>query len=82
MTDDLDRQLVKLIAESKMRHAKLRRERYMAAIMPDAPVDIAQGLCDVIDQVGTGRELSLAKTKIQEAMFWLSAHLTKQDELH
>lgn len=30
-----------------------------------------------IDEVGTSRELSLAKTKIEEAVMWAVKHITK-----
>lgn len=34
-------------------------------------------LHDLIDSMGASRELSLAKTKIEEAVMWAVKHLTK-----
>lgn len=32
---------------------------------------------NLVDSIGTSRELSLAKTKIEEAVFWAVKHVTK-----
>ena len=39
--------------------------------------DIGLEFHDLLEQLGTSRELSLAKTKIEEAVFWSVKHLTK-----
>jgi hypothetical protein len=31
----------------------------------------------LLDRLGTSRELSLAKTKIEEAVFWATKHITQ-----
>lgn len=39
--------------------------------------DMGLELHDFIDGIGTSRELSLAKTKIEEAVMWAVKHITK-----
>lgn len=39
--------------------------------------DLGLGLFHVIDSLGTSRELSLAKTKVEEAIMWAVKHITK-----
>ncbi|WYK05479.1 hypothetical protein DWF04_006110 [Cereibacter sphaeroides f. sp. denitrificans] len=38
--------------------------------------DAAAAFLAVIGSLGTGRELSLAKTKIEEAAMWAAKHVT------
>lgn len=33
--------------------------------------------CDYLDAIGSSRELSLAKTKLEEAVMWAVKHVTK-----
>lgn len=39
--------------------------------------DLGLAFHDLIDRIGTGRELSLAKTKIEEAVMWGVKHITR-----
>jgi hypothetical protein len=39
--------------------------------------DIGLEFHNMLEQLGTSRELSLAKTKIEEAVMWSVKHLTK-----
>jgi hypothetical protein len=39
--------------------------------------DIGLNFHDYIDDMGSSRELSLAKTKIEEAVMWAVKHITK-----
>jgi len=39
--------------------------------------DLGLGLHHVIDSIGSSRELSIAKTKIEEAVMWAVKHITK-----
>lgn len=39
--------------------------------------DLALDLYKKIDYIGNSRELSLAKTKIEEAVMWATKHITK-----
>lgn len=39
--------------------------------------DIGLGFHDYVDRVGSSRELSIAKTKIEEAVMWAVKHITK-----
>jgi hypothetical protein len=39
--------------------------------------DIGLEFYDLLEQLGSSRELSLAKTKIEEAVMWSVKHLTK-----
>ena len=39
--------------------------------------DLALKLYDCIESLGQSRELSLAKTKIEEAVMWAVKHITK-----
>ena len=38
--------------------------------------DMGQSLFDFIDGLGGSRELSLAKTKVEEAVMWAVKHIT------
>jgi len=38
--------------------------------------DIGAAFIENCDRIGTSRELSLAKTKIEEAVFWAVKHVT------
>lgn len=37
-------------------------------------------LHEFLDQLGTSRELSLAKTKLEESVMWAVKHITKEGE--
>lgn len=39
--------------------------------------DICQSFWDAIDSIGSSRELSLAKTRIEEAAMWATKHITQ-----
>lgn len=39
--------------------------------------DMGLGFHDYMDELGASRELSLAKTKIEEAVMWAVKHLTR-----
>ncbi len=39
--------------------------------------DMGSHFVDAIDAVGSSRELSLAKTKIEEAVMWAVKHITR-----
>tara|TARA_R100001143_G_scaffold60459_1_gene59962 strand:- start:637 stop:1041 length:405 start_codon:yes stop_codon:yes gene_type:complete len=39
--------------------------------------DIGQNFLDACDTIGTSRELSIAKTKMEEAVMWAVKHVTK-----
>lgn len=39
--------------------------------------DIGQAFHSTCDEIGSSRELSLAKTKIEEAVFWACKHITR-----
>lgn len=38
--------------------------------------DIGQEFLDLCDTIGSSREMSLAKTKIEEAVMWATKHVT------
>ncbi len=38
--------------------------------------DYGRGFYELCDQIGASREMSLAKTKIEEAVMWAVKHLT------
>jgi hypothetical protein len=48
-------------------------EKFSMGVIKDKGLDFHQYL----DQLGTSRELSLAKTKIEEAVMWAVKHITK-----
>ena len=48
-------------------------EKMLMKVVKDLGLDFIQK----VDALGTSRELSLAKTKIEEAVFWAVKHLTK-----
>jgi hypothetical protein len=39
--------------------------------------DVGQTFLDLITEIGNSRELSLSKTKTEEAVFWAVKHITK-----
>lgn len=39
--------------------------------------DLGLALHDLLDAIGTSRELSLAKTKVEEAVMWGVKHITR-----
>lgn len=39
--------------------------------------DYGVGFWELVDGIGQGRELSLAKTKIEEAVMWAVKHITR-----
>lgn len=39
--------------------------------------DIGQVFHDACDAIGTSREMSLAKTKVEEAVMWAVKHITR-----
>lgn len=39
--------------------------------------DLGQAFLDKLDEIGAGREISLAKTKIEEAVMWAVKHITQ-----
>jgi hypothetical protein len=41
-----------------------------------ATKDMGLQLIESFDEIGTSRELSIAKTKIEEAVFWAVKHIT------
>ena len=40
--------------------------------------DVGRAFFYLCDELGKSRELSLAKTKIEEAVFWAVNHITKE----
>lgn len=39
--------------------------------------DVGQEFLDLCDGIGSSREMSLAKTKVEEAVMWATKHVTK-----
>lgn len=39
--------------------------------------DLGLTMIELCDRIGTSRELSLAKTKLEEAVMWATKHVTK-----
>lgn len=39
--------------------------------------DLGQEMYDLLDHIGSSRELSLAKTKVEEAVMWAVKHITR-----
>ena len=46
-------------------------------IVMKAVKDVGLEFITALDGIGSSRELSLAKTKIEEAVFWAVKHITK-----
>ena len=58
-----------------MRHAyRVLEDREKANMV--AVKDVGLAMHDLIDSLGSSRELSLAKTKIEEAVMWAVKHIT------
>ena len=49
----------------------------LAAIDPNNLSNLSDEEFTAIDVIGSSRELSLAKTKIEEAVMWAVKHITK-----
>ena len=64
-------------------YADVMRTTPTRDLTPDEMRDIAtvkamgQGFWNGMDGLGTSRELSLAKTKIEEAVMWAVKHITR-----
>lgn len=57
------------------------RQKYRELTVPEANrmyqiKDIAGDLHDMIDECGESRELSLAKTNLEQAVMWAVKHIT------
>lgn len=64
------------IANNVMRHEYRRlddREKVQMKSIKDAGKDFF----DLVDGLGSSREVSLAKTKIEEAVMWATKHITR-----
>lgn len=76
MTDQVDSTSDNRTVNNTMRHAYRVLSDSEKALMQEVK-DIGLKLHDVIDRIGQNREVSLAKTKIEEAVMWAVKGLTK-----
>ncbi|PCI45949.1 MAG: hypothetical protein COB49_09495 [Alphaproteobacteria bacterium] len=63
------------IKNNTMRH-KYRVLSEEEKILMQAVKDMGQNLIDIFDDIGQSRELSIAKTKMEEAVMWACKHIT------
>jgi hypothetical protein len=62
-------------ANNAVRHAYRVLSEEEKALMVDVK-DIGAAFLNIVDGIGSSRELSLAKTKIEEAVMWAVKHIT------
>jgi hypothetical protein len=62
-------------ANNAVRHAYRVLSEDEKALMVDVK-DIGAAFLNIVDGIGASRELSLAKTKIEEAVMWAVKHIT------
>lgn len=75
MTDTVDSTSDDRTQNNVMRH-KYRTLSEAEKLNMQAIKDYGLGFHELCDQIGTSREMSLAKTKIEEAVMWAMKHIT------
>jgi hypothetical protein len=76
MTDTVDSASDERTVNNVMRHeyrVLSDDEKQQMAVIKDLGLDFHETL----DRIGSSRELSLAKTKIEEAVMWAVKHITR-----
>lgn len=75
MTDNFPNTSDRRVENNVMRHEYRKLDEGEKKQMSDVK-DLGLQLHDLVAGMGNSRELSLAKTKIEEAVFWAVKHIT------